>query len=237
MQIIFVPLKKTLSVLVADNSEQINAPPFSNNSGYLLWQDEKVRWRRGWCKAEHRDLRFYIYEDNSEEYLLRSFSLENTTTYLEGQVSDSGKDNCFSVRGVLYDAIGGNSGNQMEASTTPLDIFFAAYTELECKRWKEILLSLLPNSESAQTLTAFDSNSWLAPILPQDSASSSSSNFSSNRDSVISNTSSLVNAYRAFSRSDLGDVRDHALYDDGKTLSVSKQQQPLPSPPHQLLVW
>ena len=192
-----------------------------------------MRWRRGWCKAEHRDLRFYIYEDNSEECLLRSFSLENATTYLEGQVSDSGKDNCFSLRGVLYDAIGGNSGNQMDASTTPLDIFFAAYTELECKRWREILLSLLPNPESVQTLTAFDSNSWLAPILPQDSASSSSSNFSSNRDSVISNTSSLVNAYRAFSRSDLGEVRDH---DDGKTLSVSKQQQPLPSPPHQLLV-
>lgn len=205
---------------------------FTSFSGYLLWQDEKVRWRRCWCKAENRDMRFYIYEDNSEDVLLRSFSLENITAHFE--VHDSGKDNSFLVSGVLYDAICGNSGNEMEASTIPVDIYFAAYTESECKKWKNSLHQVLIARDSARSsLSILDGHSWLAPILPHDSTSSSSSNFSSNRDSLLSNTS---NTWRISSRSDIGEGKEHNMVDDGKAFSSSKQQQPLPSPPHQIQV-
>ena len=217
-----------------DDSELQKIPhPFTNViSDYLLWQDEKGRWRRCWCKAENRDLRFYIYEDNNADVLLRSFSLENIQANFEDQVINSGKDNSFLLSGVLFDAIGGSGTNRMEATTTPIDIYFAAYTESEGKKWKDILHQLISSSESAGSFT-LDSSSWLTPVLPHDSASSSSSNFSSNRDSMVSNTSSL---YRAIPRSELGDGKEHFLLEGGRTLSVSKQQQPLPSPPHQPLV-
>lgn len=218
-------------VLVGDNTEQLKPSSFASLSGYLLWQDEKVRWRRCWCRVESRDLRFYVYEDNNEDILLRSFSLENSTTHFEGQVTDSGKDNCFLLSGVLYDAIGGNNGNEMEASTIPVDIYFAAYTDSECKKWRDILHHLL--SRDSVRASVLDGNSWLTSIVTQDSTSSSSSNFSSNRDSMVSNTSSLVNTYRISSRSDLGEGKEHPFTDDVKLLSVTKQQQPLPSPPHQ----
>lgn len=216
-----------------DNSEQLKPSTFTSLSGYLLWQDEKVRWHRCWCKAENRDMRFYIYEDSSEDVLLRSFSLENATTQLEGPVLDFGKDNCFLVTGILYDAIVGSSGNEMEASTSPVDVYFAAYTESDLKKWKDIIHQLILARDSSRT--TLDTNLWLAPVLTHDSASSSSSNFSSNRDSLISNTSSLVNTYRMSSRSDLGE-KEHSITDDIKMLSSSKQKQPLPSPPHQIQV-
>ena len=221
---------------VGENTEQTKAPPLSSLSGYLLWQDEKVRWRRVWCKVESRDMRFYVYEDNTEDVLLRSFSLENSTTRLESQVCDAGKDNCFLVSGVLYDAIGGNDGNEMEASITPVDIYLAAYTESECKNWNSILQHLLCRETTKNLLPVVDANAWPSTGLPQDSASSSSSNFSSNRDSIVSNTSSLVNTFRVSSRSDLGEGKEIPFMDDSKNLSLSKQQQPLPSPPQQLQV-
>ena len=215
-----------------DNPEQLRASTFVSHSGYLLWQDEKLRWHRCWCKAENRDMRFYIYEDNSEEVLVRSFSLEGPTTHFEGPLTDQGKDNCFLITSVLYDAIGGS--HEMEASTSPIDVHLAAYTDTEGKKWKEILQQLLLSHDAAKSLLpTLDGNaSWLAPVLSRDSASSSSSNFSSNRDSVVSNTSSLVNTFRMSSRSDFGEGREHSL---AESLS-SKQQQPLPSPPHQVQV-
>lgn len=207
-----------------DDSELPKIPhTFTNISDYLLWQDEKGRWRRCWCKAENRDLRFYVYEDNNADVLLRSFSLENIRANFEDQVIVSGKDNSFLLSGVLFDAIGGSGTNRMEATSTPIDIYFAAYTESEGKKWKDILHQIMSTS---------DSGSFISGLPPHDSASSSSSNFSSNRDSMISNTSSL---YRVIPRSDLGDGKDLSL-EGGRTLSVSKQQQPLPSPPHQPLV-
>ncbi len=224
-----------LYFVAGESSEQPKASPLTSLSGYLLWQDEKVRWRRVWCKAESRDMRFYIYEDNTEDVLLRSFSLENDTTHLECQVGDSEKDNCFLVSGVLYDAIGGNNGNEMEASTVPVDVYLAAYTESECKNWNSILQQLLSH-DGVKITPVVDANSWSSTLLPQDSASSSSSNFSSNRDSMISNTSSLVNTFRVSSRSDLGEGKEMASLDDGRNLTLSKQQQPLPSPPQQIQV-
>lgn len=218
-----------ISCTVGENSEQVRTSTFVSYSGYLLWQDEKLRWHRCWCKAENRDMRFYVYEDNTEDVLLRSFSLENTLTHFEGPVKDLGKDNCFLIAGVLYDAIGGSSGNEMEASTSPVDVYFAAYTESEWKKWKDILFQLLQCCDSARTMLSTDGNAWLAPILSHDSASSSSSNFSSNRDSVVSNTSSLVSTFRVSSRSDI-EGKDQILADDGKTFP-SKQLQPLPLPP------
>lgn len=216
---------KCVLITGVEDSDQLKA---ANISGYLLWKDEKGRWRRCWCKAENRDMRFYVYEDNIEDILVRSFSLENTTAYFEDQVTISGKDNSFLLSGVLFDAIGGT--NKMEATTIPGDAYFAAYTESECKNWKETLHHLMSTCDTGE------GSSWIAPALPQDSASSSSSNFSSNRDSMISTTSSLINTYRAFSRSDLGEGKDQSVSDNGRTPSSSKQQQPLPSPPHQLLV-
>lgn len=194
-----------------------------------MWQDDKLRWHRCWCKAENRDMRFYIYEDNSEEVLLRSFSLENSTTRFDGQVTSIGKDNSFLVSGVLYDAVKASNGYEMEASTVPVDVYLAAYTDSECKKWKDMFHWLLSSHNSIQVpLSSSDGNSWLSPVLALDSASSSSSNFSSNRDSMVSNTSSLVNACRMSSRSDL----EHTSAEDSARVSVSKQQQPLPSPPH-----
>ena len=197
----------------------------------MLWQDDKVRWRRVWCKVESRDMRFYVYEDNTEDILLRSFSLENSTTRFDGLVGGSGKDNCFLVSGVLYDAIEGNNGNEMEASTIPVDVYFAAYTESELKSWKNILQQLLSRDSTKNMMSVMDASSWSSTLVQQDSASSSSSNFSSNRDSVVSNTSSLVNTLRVSSRSDLGEGKDITVVDDGRSLSHSKQQQPLPLPP------
>lgn len=228
---------KIIFLAVGDNPEQLKASTFTNYSGYLLWQDEKLRWHRCWCKAENRDMRLYVYEDNSEDVLLRSFSLDNTTTHFEGPVRDLGKDNCFLIAGVLYDAIGGSNGNEMEASTSPLGVYFAAYTDSEGKKWKDVLHQLLLSRDSAKTmLSTLDGNAWLSPVISHDSASSSSSNFSSNRDSVVSTTSSLVNTFRMSSRSDLGEGKEHSLADDGKSLSSTKQQQPLPSPPHHIQV-
>lgn len=218
---------------VGENIEQHAKPSLLSTSGFLLWQDEKVRWRRGWCKVESRDMRFYVYEDDTEEVLLRSFSLENSSTRLESQVGDLGKDNCFHVSGVLYDAIGGNDGNEMEASVTPVDIYLAAYTESECKSWTSTLQQLLSHDASKSVVPVVDSSTWPTSGFPQDSASSSSSNFSSNRDSMVSNTSSLVNTCRVSSRSDLGEGKE---VEDSKTFSVAKQQQPLPSPPQQVQV-
>lgn len=216
--------------------DQPKAPLPFNHSGYLLWQDDKMRWRRSWCRAEYRDMRLYIYEDNNEEILLRSFSLENTSTHFDGQVVvDTGKDNSFVISEVLYDALGGSSGNEMEASTVPVDVHFAAYTDSECKKWKDILLQLSSRDSVGISFSIPDGNSWL-PNMAHDSTSSSSSNLGSNRDSMISNTSSLVNTHRMSSKSDLGEGKDHGLPDDPRILSVSKQQQPLPSPPHQIRV-
>ena len=181
-------------------------------------------------------MRFYIYEDINEEILLRSFSLENTTTEFGGHVIvDSGKDNSFMVSGALYDALGVSTGNEMEASSSPVDICFAAYTDSELKKWKDVIQLLSSCRDSTDiSLSLLDGNSWLPQVnMVHDSTSSSSSNFSSNRESLISNTSSLVNTHRMSSRSDLGDGKEHTFADDAKSLSVSKQQQPLPSPPHQ----
>ena len=177
-------------------------------------------------------MRFYVYEDNNEDVLLRSFSLENIIVHFEDQLAISGKDSSFLFNGVLFDAIGGSGANKMDASTSPVDVCFAAYTDLECKKWKDVLHHFLSTCESAKTMWhVMDGSSWPMPTI-QDSASSSSSNFSSNRDSVISNTSSLINTCRLPTKSEL----EHSVSDNGRTLSIPKQQQPLPSPPHQLTI-
>lgn len=226
-------------VVVSDVSEPL-APPHQSHSGYLLWRDDKLRWHRCWCKAESRDMRFYIYEDTNEEILLRSFTLENVTVrYMhKGQTADSEKDNCLILSGILYDALGESSGNKMEASITPIDVCFAAYTDSEYKKWKDVLKLLQVNVVSSRDSTRIslllDGNPWSSAVA-HDSASSSSSNFSSNRDSIVSNTSSLHNTHRMSSRSDLGEGKEFG--EDTKSLSLSKQLQPLPSPPHQIQVY
>jgi hypothetical protein len=214
-----------------DPGQQKFTHAFTAISDYLLWQDEKGRWRRCWCKAENRDLRFYIYEDNNADVLLRSFSLENVQSRFDDQVVISAKDNSFSLSGVLFDAIGGSGTNRMEASSSPVEVYFAAYTESEGKKWKDILFQLTISESTGTLANMLDSTSW-PPNMPHDSASSSSSNFSSNRDSIVSNTS----LYRVIPRSELGDPKEYSFSEGGRTSSVSKQQQPLPSPPHQPLV-
>ena len=226
--------------VAADASEPSKQQLVQDHSGYLLWQDDKFRWRRCWCHAEYRDNVFSMYEDSSEEILLRSFSLENTVTKCDAQLAaDTERENSFVISGVVFDSAGvGTGATDTEPATSPaVDVCFAAYSESEQRKWMEVLQLASSVRDSCRlSLSTIDSHSWLGQFVSAaESTTSSSSNFSSNRDSVVSNASSLPNAHRNMSsRTEIGDGgKDSALLEESKK---AKQQQPLPSPPSLLLV-
>ena len=171
-------------------------------------------------------MRFYIYDESNEEVLVRSFPLENISSRFGPQpIPDCDKENCFVICGVGNETPS-TAGTESDVGTpgTPGDeVCFAAYSDAEYNRWKEVLHLVTTSRESC--LSLMDTSQWLTPAA-QDSTSSSS-NFSSNRESMISTSSSLLNNYRMSTRSDTAD-REHGVVDDLKT---AKQQQPLPSPP------
>ena len=209
-------------------SETQKGPPVLLQTGFLLRRDE-YRWHRSWCKAHSKDMKFYIYEDSNEEVLVRSFSLEGASAQFSlPPMQEIDKDHCFLIAGVFDgspDKDGGSSGGD--------EIYFAAYTETEYRQWKDALHLLTASRESGQSSLSFLDASQGG----QDSTSTSSSNFSSNRESMISTASSLLYSYRFSGRSESPTRgrsldRDHSLVvDDTKALSLAKQQQPLPSPP------
>ena len=185
-------------------------------------------------------MKFYIYEDNNEEALVKSFSVENTTPrFGSSTIPDCDKENCFTISGISHGMGDGRSSVAMtpDGETTPTliasspqmsdEIYFAAYSDADLHKWKEALHLLTSSRESGRI--SIEGGTWLAPAT-HDSASTSSSNFSSNRESIISTTSSLLTNNRMSTRSDTLD-RDHTLTDEFRAMSLSKQQQPLPSPP------
>ena len=226
-----------ISFTVSEIHEQPRMPTISH-SGYLLRRDDKYRWHRSWCRLESRDMKFSIYEDNNEEVLVKSFSVENTTPrFGSGNIPDCDKENCFAITGVTSSTSGenptsvamtpeGETAPPLTATSPQLndEIYFAAYSDADLRQWKEALHMLTePNLLEG-------GGSWLSPV-GHDSASTSSSNFSSNRESMISTTSSAYMANNRIStRSDTLE-RDHPITDEIKMMSLTKQQQPLPSPP------
>ena len=185
-------------------------------------------------------MKFYIYEDNNEESLVKSFSVENTTPrFGSSTIPDCNKENCFTIAGITH-SVGdphasgamtpdGEAAPTLTASSPQSDeIYFAAYSDADLLKWKEALHLLTSSRESGRI--SMEGGAWLSPAGGHDSASTSSSNFSSNRESMISTTSSLAANNRISVRSDTLD-RDHPITDDFRAMSLTKQQQPLPSPP------
>jgi len=194
-----------------------------------LWQDEKHRWQRSWGRVEYRNASLYIYEDSNEEVLLKTFSLENTITKYEDQSlteANFEKENSFVVSGVNLDP---SAESGLEKSCT--DVHFAAYTDSERRKWTEIfqLVSTSARDSGRLSLSTFDNQVWPLSFSAVVDSASSSSNLSSNRDSMVSNSSSVMN--RMSARADIGDNIKEA-----EEKYTVKQHQPLPCPPEELQV-
>ena len=226
-----------------DLSETLRSLP-PGQSGYLLYRDDKFRWHRSWCKIDIRANKFLIFEDGSEEVFLLSFALDGTSLgFGPGAVADCDKDMCLVISSAVVESETEYGGGGMH------DIVFAAYTDTEYKQWREALELVVASRDSARSsFPSLDGLSWSLPGGGgHDSTSTSSSNFSSNRESMVSTASSLVFGARASGRPDSPtrsksldrDAVAVAMAEEGRkdTLSVSKQQQPLPSPPRVSLAW
>ena len=189
-------------------------------------------------------MKFSIFEDNNEEVLVKSFSVENTTPrFGSATIPDCDKENCFTISGISNIVGDHPSSVAMTpdsdiaptlSATSPQfsdEIYFAAYSDADLRQWKEALHMLTSSRESGRiSINILEGGSWLSPAA-HDSASTSSSNFSSNRESMISTTSSLwANTNRMSARSETLD-REQPVSDEFKAMSLTKQQQPLPSPP------
>ncbi len=226
---------------VTPSGDVTGALPFVINAGFLLRRDDKLRWHRCWCKVDLKDMRFSIFEDSNEEALVRSFSLENSSSYFSPTVApklqECDKENCFIVTGIV--ATGNGSADSPSGAGEPVEngaggsideICFAAYTDAELQKWKEVLQLVATSRESGRMSFPYIDSS----------TSTSSSNFSSNRDSMISTASSMLYAFRNPSRAESPPrgkslERDSQMAEDIKALSLAKQQQPLPQPPAALV--
>ena len=217
----FLPLYPAGVTPSGELADQLRKFPSVAQAGFLLRRDEKCRWHRSWCKIDSKDVRFSIYDDNNEEVLVHSFTLENASVQQLG-AQEFEKDHCFVISGITADIVGGSENENLNSD----EIIFAAYSEAELRQWGEVLHLLTCSRESAR-------NSF--PYIDS-STSTSSSNFSSNRDSMISTTSSMFYAARNQNRADSPPrskslERDQQVSDEMKVLSLTKQQQPLPPPP------
>ncbi len=188
-----------------------------NHSGFLLWQDEKMRWRRCWCRVEYHDSNLYIYDDSNEEVLLKSFSLENTSPKYEEQslTEISERENSFVITGV-----------QLEQSTdsSTVDVHFAAYTDSERRKWTDILkvVSASVRHSGRISLSALDGQTWSSSFVTVVDSASSSSNFSSNRESMVSDSSFLMN--RLSGKTDNGEnAKDVVHAGEDKTATLKEQ--------------
>lgn len=208
--------------------------PSVYQSGFLLKRDDKYRWHRYWCKVDGKDMKFFVYSDSNEETLIKKFPLE-TVTSLFGppQTTECDKENCFILSGILEKGNDGDIGSSEE-------IYLAAYSDADYQQWRAAL-SLLTGTRGSMRMSSasfLDSSQWAAMTAGNDGASTSSSNFSSNRESMISTTSSLPYVLRPPSHDSpprgRSPLEQGVSAIDTSTLST-KQQQPLPSPPHEVL--
>lgn len=207
--------------------------PLVYQSGFLLKRDDKYRWHRYWCKVDGKDMEFFVYGDSNEETLIKRFPLK-TVTSLFGppQTTECDKENCFILSGILEK--GGDIGSSEE-------IYLAAYSDADYQQWRTALSLLTGTRESMRMSSAsfLDGSQWAAMATGNDGASTSSSNFSSNRESMVSTTSSLPYVLRPPSHDSpprgRSPLEQGVSAMDTSTLST-KQQQPLPSPPHEVHV-
>ena len=204
--------------------------PAVHQASFLLKRDDKFRWHRYWCKTDSKDMKFSIFSDSNEERLLKQLPLE-TVTSLFGppQTTDCDKENCFILSGMI------DGGAESETGTSE-EIYLAAYSEADYHQWRSTLSLLTGSRESVRMSSAslLDGSQWGAPIFALDSASTSSSNFSSNRESMISTISLLPSSLRLLGHDSpprgKSPLEQGISAGDSHTLS-NKQQQPLPSPP------
>ena len=200
-------------------------------TGFLLKRDDKFRWHRYWCRVDGKDTKFFVFSDSHEEGLIKSVPLVTVTTSFGSPqaTADCDKENCFVLTGTA------DAGEESGSGVTE-EVYLAAYSDVDYHQWRAAF-SILTGTRDSMRMSSgslLDSSHWGTLPPTHDTASISSSNFSSNRESVISTTSSLPYALRLPNhespprgRSPLEQV---AGAGDTSTLS-SKQMQPLPSPP------
>ena len=156
-------------------------------TGFLLKRDDKYRWHRYWCKVDGKDMKFFIFSDSNEETLIKRLPLA-TVTSLFGppQTPECDKENCFILSGIQDGGTEGENGGSEE-------IYLAAYSDADYQHWHATLSLLTGTRESVRMSSAslLEGTQWGVPAAVNDSISTSSSNFSSNRESMISTTSSL----------------------------------------------
>ena len=194
-------------------------------------------------------MKLFIYEDLNEEILIRSFSLDGVSTrFGPHPVPDSDKENSFAICGIgiaieplIVPTTESNESNGLVSPAPPTstgsstidEAYFAAYSESDYRQWKDVLHMLTSSRESSRiSLSYLDNAQWLGT---HDSTSTSSSSFGSNRESMISTTSSVNrNSAGKMELSEVSklDPPTGGGGEDMRKLSAAKQQQPLPSPPH-----
>ena len=205
--------------------------PSVYHTGFLLKRDDKYRWHRYWCKVDSKNMKFFIFSDSNEEMLVKFLPLETvTTSFCLSQATEGDKENCFILSGI---ATGGTEGDGSSE-----EIYFAAYSDVEYQQWHSVMSLITGTRESLRmSSTSFlDGNQW-GLAAAHDNTSTSSSNFSSNRESMISTTSSLPYVLRIPSQD--SPPRGRSPLEQGASAGDSsecwrlsiKQQQPLPSPP------
>ena len=187
-------------------------------------------------------MKFFVFNDSHEDTLVKSVPLATVTTSFSSPQTavESDKENCFVLTGTA-------DAGEESGSGTSEEIVLAAYSDVDYQQWCSAF-SILSGTRDSMRISSgslLDSSHW-APLPPShDTASTSSSNFSSNRESVISTTSSLPYTLRLPSHESpprgRSPLEQGAVVGDTSTLSA-KQMQPLPSPPPevkytQCLVW
>ena len=210
--------------------------PTVSQTGFLLKRDDKYRWHRYWCRVDSKDMKFLVFSDSHEESLVKSVPLVTITSSFDTlQAAECDKENCFVLSGVA-------DGGEESGSGCSEEIFLAAYSDVDFHQWRSAL-TILGRSRDSMRMSfgsLLDSSHWGTLPPGHDAASTSSSNFSSNRESVISTTSSLPYTLRLAThespprgRSPLG---QGAVVGDASMIS-SKQLQPLPSLPPEVRMY
>ena len=200
--------------------------PSVHQCGFLLKRDDKYRWHRYWCKVDSKSMTFYIFNDSNEETLVKCIPLATVTSLFGSQASEGDKENCFVLSSVTD--VGTEGDNE--------DIYLAAYSDVEYQQWHSAMSMLSGTRESVRmsSISFLDGSQWGTVAPGHENASTSSSNLSSNRESMISTTSSLPYILRIPSQDSpprgRSPLEQGVSAGDTSTL-LSKQLQPLPSPP------
>lgn len=203
------------------------------HTGFLLKRDDKYRWHRYWCKLDGKDMKFSIFNDSNEETLVKRFPLVTVkSSFGPLQATECEKENCFVLSGTI------DGGNEGEHGNTE-DVYLAAYSDVDYQHWHAALTLLTGTHESLRMSSAsfLENTQWASA---HDNTSTSSSNLSnSNRESIVSTTSSLPYILRLPGQE--SPPHGRSPLDQGASTGdtgglPSKQLQPLPSPPSEVHV-